>query len=108
VATVTELYPYPVIRHRCTGVIEGREQSIIVDLKREVWDTATPQWRDEYLDSVRDRFTSWLRAEFGIELPDERRAALTVIVEPPNPERLDHATMTESPEEALARWAENG
>jgi hypothetical protein len=106
VAAVTEPYPYPVIRHRCTDVVDGREQSIIVDLKREVWDTATPQWRDEYLDSVRDRFAAWLRTEFGIELPDERLAGLPVIIEPPDPERFDHATMTESPEEALARWTE--
>ncbi|MER7807906.1 hypothetical protein [Streptomyces sp900116325] len=66
------------IHFRCTTTIDGHEVSATMDLNQRVWDEADDQWRAEHLDSVRLRFSSWVRRETGVELPEDEMLALTV------------------------------
>ncbi|MFE4647733.1 hypothetical protein [Streptomyces sp. NPDC056707] len=68
----------PMIRFRCTTTIDGHEVSATMNLKRSVWDSSDEPWRAEHLDSVRLRFSSWVRRETGVELPEDEMLALTV------------------------------
>lgn len=72
--------PYPDVRFRCSTVIDGFEQTAMMSLKRSVWDQADEQWRAEYLDNCRDRYQVWLHQETGIDLTDEQKATVSVVV----------------------------
>lgn len=66
------------IRFRCATTIDDHEVSAIMSLKRSVWDSSDDQWRAEHLDTVRLRFSAWVRQRTGAELPEDKMLALTV------------------------------
>ncbi|MGC4947752.1 hypothetical protein ACLQ2N_16345 [Streptomyces sp. DT224] len=68
----------PFTRFQCTAVIDGREWTATMSLRRSVWEEATEQWRAEYADTCRARYGAWLRATAGIELTDDQTAAVAV------------------------------
>ncbi|MFE9381395.1 hypothetical protein [Streptomyces sp. NPDC006855] len=70
----------PVIQFRCTTVIDGREHTATMSLKRSVWNSSNEQWRSEYLNSCRERYQAWLRQDAGIELTERQAADVSVTV----------------------------
>ncbi|MGW2654398.1 hypothetical protein ACWC1D_12200 [Streptomyces sp. NPDC001478] len=60
------------------AVLDGREWTTVMSLRRSVWDDADDEWRREFADTCRDRYEVWLRRTAGIELTQEQLVAVSV------------------------------
>jgi len=60
------------------GTVAGHSHEAAMRYPRGCWDGVSEHDRRELEEIVRIRFGAWVRREYGVELGDEERAALTV------------------------------